>query len=41
MGHSYIKTTVGVTILVLSHRRLKLYICTKFSENISKGFQSY
>ena len=36
-GHNSVKNVGGVTIL--AHCLVLLYICTKFHENISKGFR--
>ena len=35
------KTVSGVMFLFFAHHLILLYICTKFCENISKGFRSY
>ena len=37
-GHNSLKTVVGVMVLNLNTHLMVLYICTKFQENISKGF---
>ena len=38
-GHNYVQITGGVTFPFSTHCLKMLYICTKFQENISKGFK--
>ena len=38
-GHNSVKTVNEVMTLNLSHHLIMLFTCTKFQENISKGFK--
>ena len=37
--HNYVETIVRVMQPVSAHHLITLYICTKFQENISKGYR--
>ena len=40
-GNNSIKMLVELWFLISAHRLMMLYICTKFRENISKGFKVF
>ena len=40
-GHNFLKNYVNLWFLISAHHLMMLYICTKFRENISKGFKVF